>query len=328
MRRIIIILVPFFLICLLYPVRVQADEKIAAGPLAHYILAGIYERLNELEEAVKEYQAAIRQDPYSPQLRLSLAVALIKQNKLKEAIPELKRAIKLTASTTASPSESVSIEAHTILALVYSLQGEIDKATSEYEQALRGALAVDPQDVRIHKSLGQVYLSQRKLSEAEKTYKFILGLTPSDPEAHFYLGNIYEEQGRRQEAIEEFKAALTFNPDYPDALNSLGYLYAEESINLEEAEQMIKKALQYESNNGAYVDSLGWVYFKQGRFQEAIQELEKAAQLLPDPVIYEHLGDVYFKQSNLNKAKENWQRSLEISTEENPQVKEKLEKSN
>ncbi len=324
MRRIIAFLFPLLLIYLLNPDRTQAEQKLAAEPLTHYILAGIYERLDKLEESLGEYKAAVREDPQSPQLHLSLAVALIKQNKLKESIPELKHAIKLASSGEVSQSESISIEAHTILALVYSLQGKIDEATREYEQALRGALVVDPQNIRIHKSLGQIYLQQRKLSDAQKTYEFIVAIVPSDPEVHFYLGNIYEEQGKRPEAIEEFKLALKLNPEYPDALNSLGYLYAEESINLEEAEQLIKKALEYEPNSGAYIDSLGWVYFKQGRYQEAIQELEKAVQFLPDPLIYEHLGDAYLEQGNLIKARENWQKSLELSSKENQRVEEKL----
>lgn len=326
MRRIIAFLLPLLLIYLLSAQRTRAEERVAAEPLTHYILAGIYERQGKLEESLREYKAAAREDPQSPQLRLSLAVALIKQNKLKESIPELERAIKLASFGEVSQSESISIEAHTILALVYSLQGKIDEANREYEKALRGALVVDPQNVRIHKSLGQIYLQQRKLSDAQKTYEFIAAIASSDPEVHFYLGNIYEEQGKRPEAIEEFKVALKLNPEYPDALNSLGYLYAEESINLEEAEQLIKKALEYEPNSGAYIDSLGWVYFKQGRYQEAIQELEKAVQFLPDPLIYEHLGDAYFEQGNLIKARENWQKSLELGSKGNQRVEEKLEK--
>jgi len=151
---------------------------------------------------------------------------------------------------------------------------------------------------------------------------------PSDAEAHFFLGTIYEEQKKRNEAIEEFKATLRLNPEYIDALNSLSYLYAEESINLEEAEEMVKKALNYDPNNGAYIDTLGWIYFKQGRHEEAVQELERAAHFLADPVIYEHLGDVYLKQGNIIKARENWQESLKIDSEESPRVKEKLEQYN
>jgi tetratricopeptide (TPR) repeat protein len=303
----------------------EARDRITTEVLTHYIQAGIYERLNQLGEAVKEYKTALKSDYESPHLHLRLAVALIKQDQLLQAAEELKLAIKYYESENHPVDQTASIiEAHTLLALVYSLQGKLDEATDEYETALRGVLAIDPENIRIHKSLGRVYIQQNKLSDAEKTYRFILNISPSDFEAHFFLGSICDIQGKRDEAIEEFKTALQLNPEYPDALNSLGYLYAEESINLEEAEGMIEKALNYEPNNGAYIDSLGWVYFKQGRYEEAIEKLEKAVQFLSDPVIYEHLGDVYLQQGNLIKARENWQRSLEISSKENLPLKEKL----
>jgi Tfp pilus assembly protein PilF len=337
MRRISTFLFLFSLICLSSPctqgldllsiAKAEGSEtKKTARALSHYIQAGIYERLNQLDKATQEYKAALKADYHSPLIHLRLAATLLKQNQLSQAAEELKLAIKYYETHDSSSEQEASfIEAHTLLALVYSLQGKSDQATGEYETALRSALAVDPQNIRIHKSLAQVYLRKNKFSDAEKTYRFILSLAPSDFESHFFLGTIYEQQNKRRQAIEEFKAALKFNPEYPDALNSLGYLYAEESINLKEAEEMIKQALIYEPTNGAYVDSLGWVYFKQGRYEEAIQELEQAVQFLSDPVIYEHLGDVYLEQGNLIKARENWQKSLESDSEENLQVREKLE---
>ena len=326
MRR---IRLPLFFLCFIYFLNIakaEARNSITTKGLSHYIQAGIYERLNQLDRATEEYKAALKADYNSPQIHLRLAIALLKQNQLSQAADELKLAIKYhNAEISLSTQEAPFIEAHTLLALVYSLQGKLEEATTEYEAALRGALVIDPQNIRIHKSLALVYLRSNKLSEAEKTYNFILNLAPSDYESHFFLGTIYEEQGKRYEAIEKFKAALQFNPEYNDALNSLGYLYAEESIKLKEAEEMLKKALTHEPNNGAYIDSLGWIYFKQGRIKEAIQELEQAIGVLPDPVIYEHLGDAYLKEGNLIKARENWQKSLEIDPEENLRVKEKLE---
>ncbi len=327
MRRVGTSLFLFSLICLLSIAKAEGNEtRKTARALSHYIQAGIYERLNQLDKAAQEYKAALKTDYHSPLIHLRLATTLLKQNQLSQAADELELAIKYYETQDSLPDQEASfIEAHTLLALVYSLQGKLDEATAEYETALRRALAIDPQNIRIHKSLAQIYLRKDEFADAEKTYRFILNLVPSDSESHFFLGTLYERQNKRHQAIEEFKAALKFNPEYPDALNSLGYLYAEESINLEEAEGMIKKALIYEPNNAAYIDSLGWIYFKQGRYEEAIQKLEQAVQFLSDPVIYEHLGDVYLKQGNLIKARENWQKSLENDSEENPQVKEKLE---
>lgn len=327
MRRISLFLFSLYFIFLLSIAKAEASDLSTAKALSHYIQAGIYERLNQLDRAAREYKLALKADKSSPQIHLRLAVALLKQNQLPEAADELSRAIEYFETQAPSSDQEASfIEAHTLLALVYSLQGKKDSAIAEYETALRGALANDPQNIRVHKSLAQLYLRENKFSDAEKTYRLILNLAPSDFEAHFFLGTMYEQQGKRYEAIQELKSALKFNPGYPEALNSLGYLYAEESINLEEAEAMVQKALTYQSDNGAYIDSLGWIYFKQGRYEEAIQELQEAVRIFPDPVIYEHLGDVYYKQDNLIKARENWQKSLEIDSTENLRVKEKLEK--
>jgi tetratricopeptide (TPR) repeat protein len=99
-------------------------------------------------------------------------------------------------------------------------------------------------------------------------------------------------------------------------MNYLGYLYVEDNRNLRQAEAMIKKALEIEPANGAYLDSLGWLYFKQGKPRQAIKELEKASALMKDPLICEHLGDAYLGIGDARKARLNWMRSLELSPEQ------------
>ena len=86
---------------------------------------------------------------------------------------------------------------------------------------------------------------------------------------------------------------------------------------------MIKRALVSEPENGAYLDSLGWFYYKKGNSQEALNYLEKAASFLTDPVIYDHLGDVFLKLGNAASAKINWEKSLKLDTQ-NVKVKAKL----
>ena len=97
------------------------------------------------------------------------------------------------------------------------------------------------------------------------------------------------------------------------ALNYLGYTYAERGTNLDEAEDLIKRALKFRPNDGYILDSLGWVYFKKKKFDEALIELEKAWKLAPnDPVIGEHLGDVYVKKNLWEKALKVYRRILEL----------------
>jgi tetratricopeptide (TPR) repeat protein len=88
---------------------------------------------------------------------------------------------------------------------------------------------------------------------------------------------------------------------------------------------MIKKALSFDPDNGAYVDSLGWLYFKKGEFQEALAELSRAAALIDDPVIFDHLGDTYLKLNFPQKAKVSFESSLKLDPKQDS-VKIKLEK--
>src|SRR6185436_9545992 len=97
----------------------------------------------------------------------------------------------------------------------------------------------------------------------------------------------------------------------PGALNYLGYMLADRNVRLEEAHQMIKKALELDPENGAYLDSLGWVYFRQGNLMEAESILIRAIQKMgKDPTVHDHLADVYFKQGKIKEAVAQWQNSI------------------
>ncbi len=99
-------------------------------------------------------------------------------------------------------------------------------------------------------------------------------------------------------------------------------MLAERGIRLDEAYEAIQKALELDPENGAYIDSLGWVYFQKGMIDEAIRELERSAQLLDnDPIIHEHLGDAYRKKGLIEKAIEYYQKSLEREFKEDVQKK-------
>jgi len=295
-----------------------AFDKKASASLSHYIMAAMYEQLGDIDTAIQEYKKALKTDNKSSIIHINLAALYIKKNEILKAIEELNLTVKL---------EPEAVEPHAILALLYSSQNQLDLATSEYEIALKNASLAQPNNIDIYKNLGAIYLQQKKFKEAESTYRLILDLSPNDAQAHFYLGSICEELKNRPQAITELKKSLQLKPDYHEALNYLGYLYVEENQNLDAAETMIKKALAMQPDSGAYVDSLGWLYFKQGKLPEAMKELEKAATLLEDPVIYDHLGDACFKIGDTAGAKLNWQKSLKLDAKQD-KVKEKIDKLN
>ena len=285
-----------------------------AQGLSHYITAVYCEDIGDIDRAIQEYRKALESDTRSSLLHLNLASAFIKKNDIPSAVLELKQSINLSPDA---------VEPHAILALVYTTQNKADLAAQEYALALKNASKLEPENIEIYKSLGAIYLQQHKLREAESIFKLIVGLDPLDAQAHFYLGSIYYELKDYTTTEKEFNAALKLKPDYHEALNSLGYFYLEQDRNVDKAGGLIKKALSFDPENGAYVDSLGWFYFKKGKFKEALSHLEKAVSLLSDPVIYEHLGDVFMKLDNRDSARINWEKSLKLDSTQG-QVKEKL----
>jgi predicted Zn-dependent protease len=101
------------------------------------------------------------------------------------------------------------------------------------------------------------------------------------------------------------------NPENSSALNYLGYMLADRNVRLQEALEMIKKAVDMEPNNGAFLDSLGWVYFRLNRLEDAAEQLRRSlARGSRDPTVHEHLGDVYNGMNNLKDAITLWERSI------------------
>ena len=102
-------------------------------------------------------------------------------------------------------------------------------------------------------------------------------------------------------------------------MNYLGYMLADRNVRLDEAYQLIQKAVDLEPDNGAYLDSLGWVYFRQGKLTEAEQFLVKAVDLTgQDPTVHDHLGDVYMKLGKTKEAIAQWTASMKAFKEQPP----------
>ncbi|HQJ15711.1 MAG TPA: tetratricopeptide repeat protein [Candidatus Omnitrophota bacterium] len=294
---------------------VRAADTKTASAMARYISGNFYEKTGDLDRAIQEYKAALKQDYENGRIHLSLGSAYLKKNAIPQAIEELRLASRF---------DPEAVEPHAILTLLYFSQEDQQAAGREYETALSKAAVLDPSNTAVYKSLGMVHLHNKNYAQAENAFKLILELTPKDAEVLFYLANIYDETGRDELVEDTLKKSLEADPDYAQSLNYLGYLYAEQGRLLAEALKLINKALAQEPDNGAYVDSLGWVYFKQGRVKEAVEVLERAKTLLEDPVIYEHLGDAYFKLKNVPKAIENWEKAAELDPEKK-EVRAKLE---
>jgi tetratricopeptide (TPR) repeat protein len=163
-------------------------------------------------------------------------------------------------------------------------------------------------------NLAQIYERAKRYKEAEETARKAEAL-PGDPHENettwLLLGAIYERQKLYDKAEEQFKKALAVDPKNATVLNYYGYMLADRGIRLDEAQDFVQRAVDQEPFNGLYLDSLGWVYFKQGKVDEAETQLRKALEREPhDPTIHAHLGDVYAKQGRMEQAATEWEKSL------------------
>jgi Flp pilus assembly protein TadD len=179
-------------------------------------------------------------------------------------------------------------------------------ASPQPRQALREAIAVlreainlDPKRPDLFLYLGLAYSRANQHDRAVGAYQEGLTLDDKHKDLNFQLGVVYEKQGKFDAAVSQFRRVIALDPKYAEAYNYAGYMMAERGIRLDEAEQLIKKALELEPDNGYYIDSLGWAFYQQGRYEDAVRELSRAVELTrgkEDAVIYDHLGEAYPKR--------------------------------
>jgi Flp pilus assembly protein TadD len=186
--------------------------------------------------------------------------------------------------------------------------------TEEAVKILRAQLRGNEGDRETYLNIAQVYERGRRYKEAEEAAHAaeVLPGQPRDNEmVWFLLGAIYERQKFFDKAEEQFKKVLAVDPKNAPVLNYYGYMLGDLGIRLEEAEALLQRALQEEPYNGAYLDSLGWIYFKQGNYVASEATLRKALEWEShDATIHSHLGDLYAKTGRTDLAAAEWEKSL------------------
>ncbi|HTV54430.1 MAG TPA: tetratricopeptide repeat protein, partial [Terriglobia bacterium] len=190
-------------------------------------------------------------------------------------------------------------------------QGHVDEAVAK----VRDFMKANGDSVEAELQIVEVYSQAKRYRDAQNIAQGLLQqkLKPSQKEyTQFLLGSVYERQKKYGQAEEQFKAVLAADPLNAAAYNYLGYMLADRGVQLQQSVDDIKKALQLDPNNGAYLDSLGWAYYKMNRYDEARQPLEKAAHLLAnDPTVLMHLGHLYLKLGQKTLAVQTWKLALE-----------------
>ncbi len=194
---------------------------------------------------------------------------------------------------------------------VLDRSGKTDAAV----EVLQNLAAQDPDFPGVHVALADLQRRQENYAAAVASYDTAIALTDSAAGGNWFLhyarGISHERLKQWDQAEADFRRALELNPDQPQVLNYLGYSLVERKEKLDEALDMIERAVAARPDSGYIVDSLGWVLFRLGRYDEAVEHMERAVELMPvDPVVNDHLGDVYWAVGRAREAEFQWSRAL------------------
>ncbi|MEZ5756047.1 MAG: tetratricopeptide repeat protein [Paracoccaceae bacterium] len=186
--------------------------------------------------------------------------------------------------------------------------------------------------VEVQSALADALRREERFADAIPVYTRAIDLIPEAAQRHwtlFYSRGISNERaGNWPEAEADFRRALELNPEQPQVLNYLGYSFVDRGENLDEALEMIKRAVAAQPEAGYIIDSLAWALFRLGRYDEAVEPMERASLLEPvDPVVTDHLGDVYWAVGRKLEARFQWHRALSFDPEEKEakRIRRKLE---
>ena len=246
-------------------------------------------------------------DPSHPLIEITLADLFETMKRHDEAIT-LFRAVP-----TNSPFK---VNADVQLGLNLDAAGNFEEA----RKTLEAVVAANPKDVRAMMALGDILRSNEKFAEAAEVYTKAIDTigTPTGANwmLYYFRGTAYERTKQWAKSEADLKKALELRPDQPHVLNYLGYSWIDQGIHLDEGMDMIREAVKLRPDDGFFIDSLGWAYYRVGRYDDAVRELERAVELKPnESVINDHLGDAYWKVGRRLEARFKWNHARDLKPE-------------
>ncbi|PIQ82428.1 MAG: hypothetical protein COV76_03845 [Candidatus Omnitrophica bacterium CG11_big_fil_rev_8_21_14_0_20_64_10] len=310
--------------------------------VAHFNVGVLYAKAADWPAAIRHLKRAGELDLTNPEVFLALGACHEQAGDLSAAQGAYRQALTLEPANAVLISHMASI--------AYQLK---DLKTAE--QWLQKYLSFYPRDPNSYLRLASLWLEQERWREALSLLEgglalqsaegngtdfwVMIGLAhetgaqwaqaqaaylkgmETDPEALLpvlYAASLHHRQRHFDQAETILREGMKRHPEAPRLLNALGYLYADWGVHLEEAAALIQRALAKEPEEGAYLDSLGWAYFRQGKKEEALALIERAAARVEDSEVFEHLGQVYLSLGRLQAARKAWERALELERKETP----------
>ena len=282
------------------------------GEPARQFLGLIYLRQGKLDESIEELDLIVAAWPNDHKSRYYLGTAYEEKGDIEKALEHF-RQIK--------PESKYFISAQMHMGYLLEEQKKYDEAI----KVLENAIALQKEKIGLYLMLASIYENKEEYGKGIDVINNGLKQEGKNIDLIFRLGVLLDKSGDKSSCLLQMKRVLELNPDHADSLNYIGYTYADQGIKLDEALEMIQKALRLKPESGYIIDSLGWVYYKKGLYDKALDYLEKASALTPDdPAINEHLGDAYFKKQDLKKSLEHYKKALLLKHPEEKKVKQKV----
>ena len=301
----------------------QAAEVMPDSTEIYLYWGTALESTERYDEAISVYQRGLEYLPDAVEIYLYWGLALEQQDAWAEAIDVYRQALAV------SPGEAA---LHVRWGFSLGRQEQWEAALAQYETATSLDSAYSPAFLYWGIALEEL---ERWEAALEKLNQAVV-LANNKSRVLFYLGSCYEQASRKLDrdeyfdrAVETFQRLLETEPNDAYALNYLGYMYADKGIRLTEAVALLEKAIALEPDNSAFLDSIGWAYFRLGELAQAEHYLQQALEHIDevDPeeqaVIFDHAGDIASSLSKTDEARTHWQKVLELEPD-NEEVRRKL----
>ena len=253
-------------------------------------------------QALKEFEESLKLDPDRIEALNSIAVTMVQQGNRKTAMERAEHHFSKT---------KMQAEVHQLLGQL-SLDGkEFDKGI----QHLRRAIGIKPELISAYFLIANAYIAQNKIDQAIDEYQKIVEKTPSDPAAYTILGILNNQKQLYAKANQHYESALKINPSFVAAANNLAWNYAEYGGNLDLALPLAEKAREMNPDSPEILDTLGWIYYKRGLFDNAVALLKDSSAKLKnrDPVVLYHLSMAYHRSGRKVEARDTLNKALALN---------------
>ena len=304
---------------------------------AQMLLADAYRLQGRLDDAANVFREQLKVSPESVPANLALGVILRQQQKTAEARKAFEKVLEVSPSDAVAAGQLVELDigdkafdvamtraraqleatsgsagAHVLEGKVFAAQGQLDQA----EAAFAKALEVDAKFSPAYDLLINTYIAENKLPQAAEQLEGLLAKKSDNTAALMALALIRDKMGEFSKAAETYEKLVAIKPDFAPAFNNLAYLYAEKLNQLDKAAEAARRARSLQPADPSIADTLGWILYRQGDYQQARSLLEESAVKLGDnPEVQFHLGSARSMMGQTALARTALQKAAEATTD-------------